>query len=137
MRHEPVLQNQIDEYGMEELSNGGHFACMGIIDRDGYIVAQSSGFPDISSEELNMIIDGIDNPNSLARSGFTVGEKKYSLLPTGEHGQALRGTHKNGGISINRSNSHLVIGIYTDAVAKGDAWTRIDDLTKNIVDLGF
>ena len=58
MRHEPILQNQIDEYGMDELPNGGHL-----------------------SEDLNSIIDGIDNPNNLAHSGFTVVNKSIQFSP--------------------------------------------------------
>lgn len=104
---------------MQPLSGGGHLTHSAICGHDGGIWAQSPEFPGVSDDEIAAIMKGFDDASILATNGLRVGGEKYMML-AGEPGEVLRGKKGPAGVTIKKTNSAVVIGIYGEGVTPGE-----------------
>ncbi len=111
------FQTYVNDHLMADLPSGGKLSSAAIIGHDGGVFAQSPDFPEVSTDEMTSIMDGLDDPNRLAASGIRLGGTKYFLVPSEECDQ-LRGRHKSGGILIIiKTITVMIVGIYESGTA--------------------
>jgi profilin len=113
------LQAYIDDSLMQPLGGGGTLTHAAICGHDGGIWAQSPDFPGISDDEVAAIMTGFDDSTALATNGLRLGGEKYMMI-AGEPGEVLRGKKGPNGVTVKKTNSALVIGIYGEGVTPGE-----------------
>ena len=104
---------------MQPLGGGNTLSHAAICGHDGGIWAQSADFPGLSDEELEAIMKGFEDSSYLATNGLYLGGEKYMML-AGEPGEVIRGKKGVSGITIAKTNSALVIGVYGEGVTPGE-----------------
>lgn len=114
-----AVQPYVDDQLMQPLQHGGQLTHAAICGFDGGIWAQSPDFPGISDEEVEALMAGFSDANALAAKGLYVGGEKYMVV-AGEPGEVIRGKLGAGGITVKKTISALVLGIYGEGVAAGD-----------------
>ncbi len=129
------FQTYVNNHLMADLPSGGKLSSAAIIGHDGGVFAQSPDFPEVSTDEMTSIMDGLDDPNRLAASGIRLGGTKYFLI-SNEVGEQLRGHHKSGGILIIKTNTVMIVGIYESGTA-GEAGEPVQDLAEFLKSQGM
>ena len=112
-------QAYIDDNLMQPLSGGNTLTHAAICGHDGGIWAESANFPGISDTELEAIMKGFEDSSHLATNGLYLGGEKYMIL-AGEPGEVLRGKKGQNGITIAKTASALIIGIYGEGVTPAE-----------------
>lgn len=64
-------------------------------------------------------MNGFDDASVLATNGLRVGGEKYMMI-AGEPGEVIRGKKGASGVTIKKTNSAVVIGIYGEGVTPGE-----------------
>ncbi|KAK9812885.1 hypothetical protein WJX72_005251 [[Myrmecia] bisecta] len=129
-------QTYIDDHLMAPLPHGGQLAHAAIVGQDGGVWAQSESFPEITEKEVADIVKGFTDTGSLAQSGLYVGGTKY-LVVTGEEGTVIRGKKGPAGVTIRKTNSALVIGIYGEGAQPGEANVAVENMGDYLVGQGI
>ena len=130
-------QTYVDDHLLCELPNGGQLTHAAIVGLDGGVWAQSDSFPAISSEEVEKITKGFDDQGPLAQRGLYIGGLKYMVI-AGEEGAVIRGRKSPaGGVTIKKTASAMVFGIYTEGVQPGDVNTVVENLGDYLLGQGI
>lgn len=130
-------QTYVDDHLLCELPSGGQLAHAAIVGLDGGVWAQSDAFPPISAQEVEKISKGFDDQSQLAQQGLYVGGVKYMVV-AGEPGAVIRGRKTPaGGVTIKKTTSAMVIGIYTEGVQPGDVNMVVENLGDYLVGQGI
>ena len=130
-------QTYVDDHLLCDLPNGGQLSHAAIVGLDGGVWAQSASFPAVSASEVDKISKGFDDQAKLAQNGLFIGGVKY-LVVAGEEGAVIRG-RKNpaGGVTIKKTASAMVIGIYTEGVQPGDVNMVVENLGDYLLGQGI
>lgn len=120
-------QEYVDDHLLAELPSGGRLSQGAIVGQDGAVWAQSEGFPSITDKEVEAIMQEFGRPGSIAAQGLFLGGVKYIVIP-GEPGEVIRGRKNQDGVTIKKTTSALVIGLYGHEVQAGDANTAVENL---------
>ena len=130
-------QTYVDDHLLCELPSGGQLSAAAVVGLDGGVWAQSDEFPAISQDEVEKIAKGFDDQATLAQKGLFIGGIKY-LVVAGEEGAVVRG-RKNpaGGVTIKKTASAMVIGIYTEGVQPGDVNMVVENLGDYLLGQGI
>lgn len=125
----------LDEILMDDFPSGNKLSSAAILTHDGGVMAKSEDFPEISYDEMSIMLSGIDDPNTVA-TGLILGGVRYMLTPS-EAGHSLRGRTlgKNGGVIIRKTWSFVVLGIYEAPVTMGEAEARVGSYADSYGDL--
>eukprot|EP00976_Prorocentrum_cordatum_P084003 1185469-Prorocentrum_minimum.AAC.4 len=150
-------QSYVDDHLMVELPGGGmlshaaifgQHACagtcaqrvgLGLATRasDGNPWALSSGFPTPDPSYIQAIVNTFDDPSGLSGvGGLKFGEIKYIMIG-GEEGSVIRGKFQQGGITIKKTVSAMVIGIYPNGVQPGDCNVIVENLGDYLIGQGI
>lgn len=128
-------QEYVDDHLLCDLKSGGKLEHAAIVGQDGGIWAQSASFPDISTEEITKIVAGFTDPNTLAAAGLFIGGTKY-LVIVGEPGAVIRGRKGSSGVTIKKTATAMVIGIYGEGVQPADCNTVVENLGEYLIGQG-
>lgn len=126
-------QVYVDEHLLTELPSGGSLSQGAIVGQDGAVWAQSAGFPEITDDEVAKIMEELNSPGKIAQSGLFLGGTKYIVIP-GEPGEVIRGRKNQDGVTIKKTLTALVIGIYGEGVQAGDANTVVENLGDYLIE---
>lgn len=129
-------QAYIDDQLMQPLSGGGTLLHAAIVGHDGGVWAQNDTFPEITDEEVEAIMKGFDDASVLAVNGLRIGGEKYMVL-AGEPGEVLRGKKGPGGVTVKKTHSAIVVGIYGDGVTPGECNVAVETLGDYLKDQGI
>lgn len=132
-------QEYIDNNLMCQLNDKGHtLTSAAIVGQDGGVWAQSTDFPAIVPDQVDRIMYGFaetqkpDDPFS----SFLIGDVKY-YVTQGEPQQVIRGKCQGGGVTVKRTNTALVVGIWKDPVTHGECNKVVETLGEYLVDTGY
>jgi len=129
-------QAYIDDHLMYEISPGHHLTSAAIIGLDGNVWAQSDRFPQLSATEVANIVNGFEENSVLPQNGLFIGGAKYMVLQ-GDQGIVIRGKKGQGGTTIRKTVSALVIGIYDDPCTPGECNIAVEKLGEYLHDSGY
>mmetsp|Transcript_25456 Transcript_25456/g.35072 ORF Transcript_25456/g.35072 Transcript_25456/m.35072 type:complete len:132 (-) Transcript_25456:388-783(-) len=128
-------QTYVDDHLMVDLPGGGMLQSAAIFGLDGVPWAQSASFPTVDPANLQLIANSFDDQGQVA-SNLKFGDNKYILI-AGEPGAVIRGKLGQGGVTIKKTNSAMVIGFYTDGVQPGDCNVVVENLGDYLVGQGI
>jgi len=120
----------------------GKVTTAAIIGLKGGVWATSPGF-NVSAEEQQAIIKGLDDPTPLQASGVYVNGKKYLTLqanPRSIYGKAAVCIYTNtqgDGVCIVRTNQAVLIGAYASPLLPGDANKIVEGLADYLISVGY
>jgi profilin len=123
-------QEYVDDHLLCQLQNGGTLKHAAIVGQDGGVWAQDPEFPPISPEDVESLVKGFDDPSELAGNGIWLGGTKY-LMIAGEPGAVIRGRgkeNKQAGVTVKKTTTALVIGIYDEGVQPADCNLVVENL---------
>ncbi|KAL6770886.1 PRO1 [Auxenochlorella protothecoides x Auxenochlorella symbiontica] len=129
-------QAYIDDHLLAELPGGGVLAHAAILGHDGGVWASSPDFPDITEAEVDAIVAGFDDSSALAVNGLHIGGEKYMVV-AGEPGEAIRGKKGSGGVTIKKTTTALVFGIYGEGVTGSECNVVVENLGDYLKDQGI
>eukprot|EP00249_Psilotum_nudum_P004786 c18285_g1_i2 orf=319-717(+) len=129
-------QEFVDGQLMIEISPGHRLSGAAIMGLDGYVWAQSEAFPLAKPEEIAAIVKGFSDATELAQHGIFVGGAKYMLIQ-GEPGQVIRGKKGQSGLTIKKTGSALVIGVYDEPVAPSECNIVVEKLGDYLIEQGI
>lgn len=130
-------QTYVDDHLLCELPNGGQLSHAAIVGLDGGVWAQDEAFPAITAQEVDKIAKGFDDQTTLAQQGLTIGGTKYMVV-AGEEGAVVRGRKTpSGGVTIKKTASAMVVGIYTEGVQPGDVNMVVENLGDYLLGQGI
>lgn len=117
---------------------GGKLASAAIIGHDGGVWAASPDFPDVAPEEVDAIVAGLADGGeaALAQAGLRLGGVKYLMIP-GDPGSVIRGKKGPDGVTIKKTTTALVVGIYGAGAQPGDANVAVENLADYLVGQGI
>jgi profilin len=127
----------ITDHLMVELANtdGLKLTHAAIIGKDGLVWAKDDTFPDVTEEQVQAIVKGFDDADSLAQAGLKLGDQKF-LVVQGDPGAVIRGRQGDGGVCIKQTLTALVVGIYGKGVQPGDCNVLVEGLGDYLKDMG-
>jgi profilin len=129
-------QEYVDDHLLAELASGGRLSQGAIIGHGGQVWAQSEGFPALTDLEVQEITHEFSNPGAIAAKGLFLGGTKYLVIP-GDPGEVIRGRKNVEGVTIKKTVSALVIGIYGEGVQAGEANTVVENLGDYLISQGY
>ncbi|XP_024358728.1 profilin-4 [Physcomitrium patens] len=129
-------QSYVDDHLMYPLPTGHSLVAAAIIGHDGSVWAQSEMFPQLSSTEVEKLLDGFEDGSLLAENGLFLGSAKYMVLQ-GEAGVVIRGKKGAGGCTVKKTNSAFVIGLYDYPVTPGECNMVVERLGDYLCDQGL
>jgi len=89
--------------------------------------------------QVTKIVRGFDDTSELAANGLWLGGEKFMLL-AGEPGAVIRGRgkeNKSKGVTIKKTVSAIVFGIYEEGVQPADCNTVVEGLGDYLVGQGM
>eukprot|EP00891_Asterochloris_glomerata_P006836 jgi/Astpho2/6836/e_gw1.00105.65.1_t len=126
----------ITDHLMVELPNGGQLTHAAIVGQDGGVWAQSAEFPELSQAEADALWRGFSDNSTLAQNGLKVGGVKYMVI-AGEPGAVHRGKKGAGGVTVKKTTSAMVIGIYSEGVRPADCTLIVENLGDYLIGQGI
>jgi len=132
-------QTYVDEHLLCELPKGGVLSAAAIVGQDGGVWAHSDQFPSLHDGEVAKLVAGFDDSSDLAANGLFLGGEKFMLL-AGEPGAVIRGRGRDAktkGVTIKRTTSALVIGIYNEGVQPADCNLVVENLGDYLIGQGI
>ncbi|KAG6541597.1 hypothetical protein Mapa_016990 [Marchantia paleacea] len=129
-------QSYVDDHLMLEISPGHLLSSAAIIGQDGNVWAQSADFPELQVDEIDKVVKGLVDSAQIAQHGLHLGGVKYMVIQ-GEPGQVLRGKKGQGGVTIKKTNSALVIGLYTEPTTGGECNVVVERLGDYLYEQGI
>eukprot|EP00887_Chlorella_sp_A99_P001601 scaffold8.g1601.t1 len=129
-------QAYIDDHLLAPLPGGGHLAHAAIIGLDGGVWAQSPKFPEMSEAEINATVKGFHDAGALAAAGLRIGGEKYMVV-AGEPGEVIRGKKGPGGVTVKKTASAMVVGIYGEGVTPGECNVVVENLGDYLKEQGL
>jgi profilin len=121
---------------MVELPGGGQLTHAAILGHDGGVWASSPNFPEISDAEVTALVNGFNDPTQLATNGIKLAGEKYMMV-AGEPGEVIRGKKGLGGVTVKKTVTALVVGVYGEGVAPGDCNVVVENLGDYLKDQGI
>ncbi|CCU98971.1 unnamed protein product [Malassezia sympodialis ATCC 42132] len=112
----------------------GKVTTAAIIGLKGGVWAASPGF-NVSPEEQQAIIKGLDDPTPLQASGVYVNGKKYLTLQANP--RSIYGKAAGDGVCIVRTSQAVLIGAYTSPLLPGDANKVVEGLADYLISVGY
>lgn len=131
-----LFQAYIDDHLLAELPGGGHLAHAAIIGLDGGVWAQSAAFPAVTDAEIAAITGSFDDNSALAQSGLRMAGEKYMVI-AGEPGEVVRGKKGSGGITVKKTATAMVVGIYEEGVTAGECNVVVENLGDYLKEQGI
>ena len=92
-----------------------------------------------SHVQVAKLVAGFDDSSELAANGLFLGGEKFMLL-AGEPGAVIRGRGRDAktkGVTIKRTTSALVIGIYNEGVQPADCNLVVENLGDYLIGQGI
>mmetsp|Transcript_5584 Transcript_5584/g.15981 ORF Transcript_5584/g.15981 Transcript_5584/m.15981 type:complete len:136 (-) Transcript_5584:413-820(-) len=132
-------QSYVDDHLLCELPKGGCLTAAAIVGLDGGVWAQNDAFPNIEQSEVEKLVAGFDDSIPLAAGGIFIGGEKYMML-AGEPGAVIRGRgkdNKSRGVTVKKTVSAMVIGIYDEGVQPADCNQVVEALGDYLVGQGI
>lgn len=131
------------QHMLVELPQGGTLSGCAILGQDGGLWAQSEGFPAVTPEQVAGWMAGFasmedkGHAGDLGSSGIVLGEIKYQVVPSPGDATVLRGKSKEGGCTIKKTNTALVVGTYEQPVRPGDCNVMVENMGEYLVGQGY
>lgn len=129
-------QAYVDDHLMCEIPGGHTLTAAAIIGQDGQVWAQSGSFPEATLTEIANIVGGFEENSTLPQHGLFLGGVKYMVIQ-GDPGAVIRGKKGQGGVTVKKTNSALVFGIYDEPVTPGECNMVVERLGDYLVEQGI
>lgn len=132
-------QEYVDDHLLCELPNGGVLTAGAIVGQDGGVWAQNDAFPNIEQSEVEKLVAGFDDADPLAVSGIFIGGEKYMMI-RGDPGAVIRGRgkdNKSRGVTVKKTTTAMVIGIYDEGVQPADCNQVVEALGEYLAGQGI
>ncbi|CAK9869971.1 unnamed protein product [Sphagnum jensenii] len=129
-------QSYVDDHLMCHVSGGNTLTAAAIVGQDGLVWAQSGGFPEVTQTEIANIVEGFEDNSTLPQHGLFLGGTKYMVIQ-GDPGAVIRGKKGQGGVTVKKTNSALVIGIYNEPITPGECNIVVERLGDYLVEQGI
>mmetsp|Transcript_31224 Transcript_31224/g.52451 ORF Transcript_31224/g.52451 Transcript_31224/m.52451 type:complete len:130 (-) Transcript_31224:223-612(-) len=126
-------QAYVDDHLMVDLPGGGMLSGAAIFGQDGNPWATSPGFPIPEPSYVQTLVAGFDSSGPVT---LKFGDTKFFQIG-GEDGAVLRGKAGQGGITIKKTNSAVVVGIYLTGVQPGDCNVIVENLGDYLIGQGI
>ncbi|BBN18935.1 profilin [Marchantia polymorpha subsp. ruderalis] len=123
-------QSYVDDHLMLEIEPGRRLVGAAIIGQDGNVWAQSAEFPELKDNEIDNVVKGMVDNGQLAQAGLYLGGLKYMVIQ-GEAGQ------QQTGVTIKRTNSALVIGIYKEPTKGPECNVIVERMGDYLIEQGI
>ncbi|BDA49981.1 Profilin [Coccomyxa sp. Obi] len=117
------------------LPNGGTLKSAAIVGLDGGVWAQSPEFPALGDDEVEKLVKGFSDPSELTSGGVYLGGVKY--LSISPDPAVIRGKKGQDGVTVKKTVSALVIGIYGEGAQPGDGNTVVENLADYLTNQGI
>jgi profilin len=131
------MQAYIDQQLMMPLASGGTLDHAAICGLDGGVWAQSESFPGLSDQECETILKGLEDISILGEKGVTIGGNKFMLIASDPEDGIIRGKNGPSGVTIKKTVSGLVIGMYGDKVTPGECNVVVENLADYLKEQGI
>ena len=120
------------------LLQGGRLASAAIIGHDGGVWAAAPEFPEVTPEEVDAVVAGLADGGeaALAAAGLRLGGVKYLMIP-GDPGSVIRGKKGPDGVTIKKTATALVVGVYGAGAQPGEANVAVENLADYLVGQGI
>ncbi|KMT03222.1 hypothetical protein BVRB_8g197700 [Beta vulgaris subsp. vulgaris] len=128
-------QAYVDDHLMCDIE-GNHLTSAAIVGHDGNVWAQSPSFPQLKPGEVAAIMKDFEEPGTLAPTGLHLGGTKYMVIQ-GEPGSVIRGKKGPGGVTVNKTNQALIIGIYDEPMTPGQCNMVVERIGDYLVEQGL
>ncbi|CAH8377168.1 unnamed protein product [Eruca vesicaria subsp. sativa] len=129
-------QSYVDDTLMSDLGNGRCLTAAAILDFSGDVLAQSANFPQLKPEEIDSINKGFAEPETLAETGLFINEEKYMVTPE-EAGDVIQAKKGAGGVTIKKTVTALIFGIYEEPVTPRQCTIIVENLGNYLADSGY
>ncbi|KAI9317459.1 profilin [Dichotomocladium elegans] len=96
--------------------------------------ATSPGF-ELSATEVNEIITGFSNADSVRGAGVHMNGDKYYVLRADE--RSIYGKKQSDGCCIVKTNQAILIGIYKEGVQPGQCTKVVENLADYLISVGY
>eukprot|EP00090_Calanus_glacialis_P004156 TRINITY_DN13071_c0_g1_i1.p1 TRINITY_DN13071_c0_g1~~TRINITY_DN13071_c0_g1_i1.p1 ORF type:complete len:126 (+),score=35.03 TRINITY_DN13071_c0_g1_i1:55-432(+) len=100
MSWQDYVNTQLVGKNLKEAAIAGH---------DGNLWAKSANF-NVTSGEIQTILQNYDTQHNLASTGFSLAGQKYFYLSGDE--EVMRGKQGKGGVHLVKTNQALLVGVY-------------------------
>lgn len=124
---------------MTELAGGRTLASGAILGLDGSLWASSEGFPELSNEETEVLLQAFDSPDILQSKGLRLNGQKYVAIG-GTPGSVVRGRGfevKTSGFTAKKCVQSVVMGFYGEGVQPGECSKVVEDFGDYLIDLDY
>lgn len=129
-------QSYVDDHLCMELPTGNRLKSAAIIGQDGNMWAQSAEFPELLPNEVENIMRGMVDAGTIAQNGLFLGGVKYMVIQ-GVPGEVIRGKKGPEGVTVKKTVSGLIFGIYADPTAAGEANLVVERLGDYLCEMGI
>lgn len=129
-------QAYVDDHLLVELSGGRKLSFAAIVGLDGGIWAQSEAFPDVTTEQLEILIAAFEDETTLQEKGVHLGEQRYFAIQ-GEPGSVIRGKHKTAGFTAKKTNQAVILGGYSEGVQPGECNMLVENVADELLEDGY
>ena len=129
-------QSYVDDHLLCELPSGGQISAAAILGEDGGVWAESPDFPTVSEEQIAAINKEFSKSGTLAQTGLRLGDVKYMVV-AGDEGAVIRGRKGAGGVTIKKTTTALVVGVYQEGVQPGDVNMVVENLGDYLIGQGI
>ncbi|MEW5297224.1 MAG: hypothetical protein WDW36_000448 [Sanguina aurantia] len=103
-----------------------------IIGQDGGVWAQSDDCPEVTEAEVAIVLNAFDD---ISTSTFLLAGDKYMRVAGDD--KVIRGKIKGGGVTIAKTETALVMGIYEDPIPAGTCNKVVESLGDYLMQQGY
>ena len=125
MSWQDYVNTQLVGKDLKEAAIAGH---------DGNLWAKSANF-NVTTGEIQTILQNYDTQHNLASTGFTLGGQKYFYLSGDE--EVMRGKQGKGGVHLVKTNQALLVGVYEAPMEPSAAATVTEKLGDYLKGVGY
>nr|ALS04989.1 profilin [Calanus sinicus] len=125
MSWQDYVNTQLVGKNLKEAAIAGH---------DGNLWAKSANF-NVTSGEIQTILQNYDTQHNLASTGFSLGGQRYFYLSGDE--EVMRGKQGKGGVHLVKTNQALLVGVYEAPMEPSAAATATEKLGDYLKGVGY
>ncbi|OMH84286.1 Profilin-1A [Zancudomyces culisetae] len=121
-------------YVDNNLTGTGYISQAAIYGKDGALWASSKDFK-MSKEEFDTVSKAFDDPSKIRGSGLFANDVKYFALKCDD--RSVYGKKESTGIICVRTKASILIGLYDENTAPGQATKVVEGLADYLISVGY
>lgn len=117
-------------------SDGNTLSSAALVGLENSVWAKSPAFPEMTTEEMEVIKGYMADP-STNKGSFTIGGVKFMAIMSDDPETKLRGAVKEGGCAISKTGKTLVIGIWHKPVLASACNKIVETLAEYLLSVDY